>query len=59
MTCPLCQYTFTEAEAEKACRACTLIGQCGMLKCPRCGYDIPKEPWLARAIRRWLSRPKA
>ncbi|MFQ6097276.1 MAG: hypothetical protein ACE5O2_06060 [Armatimonadota bacterium] len=56
MTCPFCAYEFREAEGEKACRSCSLVGGCQRVKCPRCGYEVPKEPGSLKALRRWLSR---
>ena len=51
MKCPLCGCRFSEDEAEVACRGCPLAGNCGMARCPNCGYDIPKESALLKALR--------
>ncbi|MBM3499967.1 MAG: transposase [Armatimonadetes bacterium] len=52
MICGFCRHEFTVEEAEAGCRSCPLRG-CGLVKCPRCGYEMPPEPaWLQRLFRR-------
>ncbi len=55
--CPLCGYSFTDAEmATRACPAChSRPGGCGLVKCPSCGYEWPPEraSTLVRLVR-WL-----
>lgn len=41
--CSFCGHEFTEDEGIKACRGCP-ISNCGMIKCPNCGYEILPEP---------------
>ena len=53
MICGFCHQEFRPEEAEKTCQACPLRG-CGLLRCPRCGYEMPREPgWV-----QWLNRRK-
>ncbi|MBM4016775.1 MAG: hypothetical protein FJ288_00355 [Planctomycetes bacterium] len=56
MTCPFCGKEFGEAAARTACAGCSLVGGCRKVKCPHCGYEMPEETRLVRAIRRWRSR---
>jgi hypothetical protein len=53
MKCPLCGCEFKEGEGLAACQGCPLAGACNMIRCPNCGYDIPKEPRLIRALKAW------
>ena len=43
--CALCGYAFEPGEeAERACRSCPVSGgDCGLVKCPACGYEWPDE----------------
>lgn len=35
------------------CSGCFRLGNCSMVKCPRCGYETPPEPgWLRRIKKR-------
>jgi rubredoxin len=54
--CPLCGYSFEEDRAKDACGGCPMAGNCHMLRCPNCGYDIPKEPKLVKAFKAWRKR---
>ena len=42
--CSFCGYGFSNEAAVQSCGGCALYRTCGKLKCPRCGYEIPKEP---------------
>jgi rubredoxin len=42
MKCSLCGYRYTEEEGKPSCHGCPLKGGCDMLRCPVCGYEIPK-----------------
>ena len=53
MKCPLCGFKFQEEDGRVACRGCPLAGGCHMLKCPNCGYDVPIEPRLIKALKAW------
>ena len=49
MKCALCLFEFDEKSALRACAGCFKLGGCKMIKCPKCGYEVPPEPgWLKR-----------
>ncbi len=57
MICPACNHDYEETSSEVACGACLMRGSCGLVKCPHCGYETPREPgflnrMLARVTRR-------
>ncbi len=56
MKCSLCGYEFREEEGEAACKGCPLAGACHMVRCPHCGYDMPVEPRLIKALKAWRRR---
>ncbi len=47
--CPLCGCRFPEAAGKTACRGCPLAFGCGLIKCPNCGYDLPRQGSSAQA----------
>ena len=51
ITCPACnhEYDATDASAT-ACGACLARGACGLVKCPECGYESPREPGVLRRL---------
>jgi predicted Zn-ribbon and HTH transcriptional regulator len=52
--CQLCGFEFEEGQAAGGCAACSLRGGCGLIRCPNCGYEWPREPeWLARMKKLW------
>lgn len=56
MKCSLCGMVFTERDADPSCPGCAMSGGCGMLKCPNCGYETPKESGLVKLVRKWRKR---
>ncbi len=56
MRCDFCGHEFTEEEANTGCRGCPFGGNCHMLKCPRCNYEVPKEPALIRKLKKIFSK---
>jgi len=52
MKCPLCGFNFKEEESEVACQGCPIARPCGLIKCPNCGYEIPRESGLIKLIKR-------
>ena len=57
--CDLCGYRFEPTEAEAACAGCPLARGCRLVRCPRCGYEMPPEARLTGWLRRLRRRPKA
>lgn len=51
MKCGFCGYEFDPAQANSACGRCPLVKGCHLVRCPRCGYEMPPEAKLIR----WLS----
>jgi len=49
--CPLCGHSFTEETAANECRSCTLFAGCQWVRCPKCGYEWPREPRIVRWLR--------
>ena len=56
MKCPLCGCRFQEQDSQAACAGCPLTGTCHRVRCPNCGYDMPVEPKLVKALRAWIRR---
>jgi ferrous iron transport protein A len=54
MKCSFCQFEFSEEAAEAACGRCALFGGCRFLRCPRCGFEMPRTPALIKLMRRWI-----
>jgi len=53
MKCSLCGYEFGENAAKAACEGCILTKNCRLVKCPNCGYEMPKTPeWIGKMSRR-------
>jgi rubredoxin len=59
MTCAMCGFEFEPAEAQSACGGCPLVPDCHLLRCPRCGYEMPPEAKLIQLIKRWRDRIQA
>jgi hypothetical protein len=48
VTCGFCGFAFEEDRTQSACRACPLGSDCGLVRCPKCGYENPGVPrWIA------------
>ncbi len=56
MRCDFCGYTFSADAAEIACSACPLAGNCHLVRCPRCGYEMPPEAKLVTWLKRIWSK---
>ncbi len=56
MKCSLCGYQFREKDGGIACKGCPMAGKCHMLRCPNCGYDMPVESKLLKALKAWSKR---
>ncbi len=59
VTCSLCRFEFTEAEGLALCGKCALLGGCRFIRCPRCGYEMPRTPGLVKWVRGWAARRAA
>lgn len=54
VTCGFCGAEFVEDRSQATCQACPLSRACGLMRCPHCGYENPKQPpWLVK-IREWM-----
>ena len=53
MKCPLCGLKFKEEDGQATCEGCTVSGTCSLVKCPNCGYEVPKEPGFIRQFKKW------
>jgi hypothetical protein len=55
--CDFCGHRFELDEAESACTSCPLSGGCHLIRCPRCGYEMPPESklvgWARRLSAKW------
>ena len=48
VTCGFCGHEFEEDRGQPGCRACPLGADCGLIRCPKCGYENPGTPrWIA------------
>jgi rubredoxin len=60
--CGFCGYEFDASDAQSSCGACPMAMGCHLVRCPRCGYEMPPEPklikWL-RTLKRLVSQHKA
>jgi hypothetical protein len=54
ITCSFCGYEFSELDSQVGCQGCPLHKSCGKVKCPNCGFEIPKEPKLIS----WLKKKR-
>jgi hypothetical protein len=48
MNCALCGFEFDPGQAAPACASCLMSNGCHMVRCPKCGYEVPAETRLAR-----------
>jgi|GEM_PF-2270871 adenine-specific DNA methylase len=42
--CPMCGLEFEPGCSETLCSNCTVFRSCKRVRCPRCGYELPREP---------------
>jgi hypothetical protein len=56
--CSFCDFTFNQNQAETACKSCPLIKGCHLVRCPRCGYEMPPEAKLMIWLRQLNQRMK-
>jgi hypothetical protein len=58
MRCGFCDCEFDPADAETACSGCPLVGDCRLVRCPRCGYEMPPEAKLVAWLRKLRQRQR-
>jgi len=47
VNCGYCGTDYREDRSQKACKACPLGSDCGLILCPNCGYENPGMPrWI-------------
>jgi Fe2+ transport system protein FeoA len=51
MKCSFCGYEFNETSAT-GCKSCPLQANCGQIKCPHCGFEMPQENLVWKWFRR-------
>ena len=56
MHCGFCGYEFKLEEAAESCQACPIARGCHLIRCPRCGYEMPQEARLASGLRSLLKK---
>ena len=56
MKCSLCGLDFQEAEGQATCDGCAMARSCNLIKCPNCGYEVPREPKLLISLLSWIKR---
>jgi len=54
MKCGLCGNEFDENQALCACKSCPMMKGCKLIKCPRCGFEMPPTPKMPK----WLNFSK-
>ncbi len=53
MTCGFCGYEFDPDDARTTCSGCPLVRGCHLVRCPRCGYEMPPEAKLFSWLNKW------
>jgi rubredoxin len=57
MKCTLCGFEFDEKNAKAGCADCLMMKNCGLIKCPNCGYEFPKTPeWINKLLEKGKSK---
>jgi hypothetical protein len=52
MICGFCGQDFDGEEAKSFCQGCVMNVSCKKIKCPNCGYEMPREPaWLKKIFK--------
>jgi len=59
MKCPLCGLRFKEEESAIACQGCPISRPCGLIKCPNCGYEIPRDTGLIKFLNKLREKKHA
>src|SRR5437660_11197929 len=53
--CSMCAFEFAETSSQGSCGKCALFSGCRYIRCPRCGYEMPRTPGLVKMVRRWVA----
>lgn len=48
MKCTFCSFEFDEKKADDVCQGCLWVKKCGLIKCPRCHFELVLVPALVR-----------
>jgi len=56
MKCPLCGLEFKEQDGLSGCKGCAASRTCSLIKCPNCGYEVPRKPGFVRLFKKWRKR---
>ena len=56
MRCSFCGHEFDASDAQASCGSCPMAGGCHLVRCPRCGYEMPPEAKLVRWLRELRAR---
>ena len=59
MKCGFCGYEFDSSDAQSSCGACPVARGCHLVRCPRCGYEMPPEARLVSWLRNARARVSA
>ncbi|MFZ0546806.1 MAG: hypothetical protein WAM60_15275 [Candidatus Promineifilaceae bacterium] len=58
MKCGFCALEFDPSESDFACKSCPLVKGCHLVRCPRCGYEMPPEAKAVAWFRQLSQRVK-
>lgn len=54
VVCSFCGQDFVEDRTQATCQACPLSKACGLMRCPHCGYENPRQPaWIGK-LKEWI-----
>ncbi len=59
MKCGLCGYEFNPNQASLTCQGCPWVPGCHLVRCPRCGYEMPPEAKLVGWLRKLRQKAEA
>jgi hypothetical protein len=58
VTCGFCNRDFEEDRGQPGCRACPLGSDCGLVRCPFCGYENPATPKVVAFVQGLFGRKR-
>jgi hypothetical protein len=59
MRCGFCGHEFDPSDAQSGCAACPMARGCHLVRCPRCGYEMPPESKLVGWLRKVRANARA